>query len=563
MGKEDYENKHSNIIFFKFHLEDTKDSLVERLKEVKAKGFYDILASYQLPGLKEGHFTDAYYKVLPYIADACMELGMSFWLEDYSPFPTGSANGAFKKEENAHLNKLFVDERHMDFRGPLKNVLINIDALQKVTYGNALRKFSKIDIDGRKRISVVAYRIIENDEIASPIVLEDESAVLLDENIENGMLKWNIPDGYWRIFVIFSTYESAGRANYMNLLSKDSVALEIAEVHEPIYRCLKDYIGKSWSGFFYDEPEIGNDGGDGSFDYYMLPGRRTIDPSDINTFPWSSEMSYEMEQRYRGWIRELPFIWYDGKELHKQLRLNYMNAITLLVQNNHNGQVYDFCKKRGIGYICHVLEDEGSHCRLGCGPGHYFRQQYYQDEAGIDVIAGQILPGRDGVCSWYGSINADGRFYHYGLAKLASSEAHINPLKKGKSFCETFAMYGQLGYKERKFLIDHLLVNGINRILFADMPSYQSSEEYPKYLSEYTDKMCEILRNSKPVTKVAILYEAETQWTYGKNTQGFHIAGAELARNQISYDVIPTDVFLYPDKYNCDFSKGLNVNSNC
>ena len=239
-----------------------------------------------------------------------------------------------------------------------------------------------------------------------------------------------------------------------------------------------------------------------------------------------------------------------------------MDAVTALVRDNYNGQVYAFCRERGIHYIGHVLEDEGSHARLGCGPGHYFRQQYYQDEAGTDVIAGQILPGRDGAASWYGIANADGEFYHYGLAKLASSEAHINPLKQGRSMCETFAMYGQQGLTEKKFLVDHLLVNGVNRILFGELSSYDAPTEYAKVLAEYTERMSALLRASRPVIRTALLYHAQAEWMTGQEAQGFQTPAAVLARNQISYDVIPEDVFSEPERYGADFTDGLSVNGN-
>ncbi|GEM_PF-2395142 len=560
-----------SALFFKFVPGDTKEVLKARLEKVKENGIHNVIASYEEEGLKEGKFNERYFQTLPELAEACEEMDMTFWLEDYSPFPTGSANGAYKEEEYAAKNKLFLDERHMDFRGPCKNAVIRIDALQNVVYGNALRRFTKMDPAGRSRIGVVAYRICEHESEAFAPILEEESGVILDPYVKDGYLRWEIPDGYWRIFVLFTTYESSGRPFYMNLLDKESVALEIEKVHKPIYHCLKEYRGKSWNGFFYDEPEIGNAGGDGVFDFFMLPGRRTKEKTDCSVYPWSAEMEQEMGKREEAWIRKLPYLWYEAGQ-HKQkagrlcedekLRFDYMDSVTALIRENYNGQVYRFCSEHGIHYIGHVLEDEGSHTRLGCGTGHYFRQQYYQDEAGIDMIAGQILPGRDGAASWYGVANADGEFYHYGLAKLASSEAHINPLKQNRSVCETFAMYGQQGMAERKFLIDHLLINGINRFLFGELPSYDAPIEYAAEFVNYTDRMCRLLRESKPVTKTAILYHAEAEWMAGKEVQGFQVPASVLAQNQISYDVVPADVFAFPKRYDTQWEDGLVINGN-
>lgn len=554
-------NKYSGT-FFKFLPGDTKESLLERLEKLKAIGIDSIIAGYGTGKMEICLFDEKFYTALDGLVKACAKLGINFWLEDYSPFPTGNANGAYKNPEHSGLNKLFIDERHIDISGPVKNAVIRIDDLQKVVYGKAIHRFSKVDPAARERIGIAAYRMKENPVCAAIPVLEDDTAILLDSFVEGRFLKWSVPGGYWRVFVIFETYESSGRPYYMNLLSKKSIELEIEMVHKPIYEHLKDELGKTWNGFFYDEPEIGNAGDDKVFDFFMLPGRRTKNKTDCNVYPWSREMPEEMGKRDKDWLKKIPCLWYDSLKQHGRLRYDYMDAVSYLVRENYNGQVYSFCRERGIHYIGHVLEDENSHARLGCGPGHYFRQQYYQDEAGIDVIAGQILPGRDKAISWYGVVNSDGEFYHYGIAKLASSEARINPLKKNRSVCETFAMYGQQGLAERKFVVDHLLVNGVNRILFGEISAYEASVEYAKGLVLYTDKICGLLRNTTPVTMTAVLYHAEAEWKEGEKAQFFQKAGAELARNQISYDVIPADVFTFPKMYNTNTDKGLVINDN-
>jgi hypothetical protein len=548
--------------FFGFSSEDSKDSIIERLLKVKEIEIGNVVAGYKTSGRGQVRFDDSYFEALDKLVEACKETGIRFWLEDYAPFPTGSASGAYKEDEHALLNKLYIDERHIDISGPVPEAVVRVDSLQNVVYGKQIHRFAKVDPGCRKRIAIIAYRLKENPPDAAASVLEDKTAVILDEYVKNGFLKWDVPEGKWRIFVVYTTYESSGRPFFMNLLSKDSVALEIEKVHKSIYEHLKEELGKTWIGFFYDEPEIGNAGGESVFDFFMLPGRRTSNKTDCNVYSWSPEMPDEMRKRDPYWVSKLPFLWYDSINDHKAFRCDYMDAVTSLVRENYNGQVYAFCRERGVGYIGHVLEDENCHTRLGCGPGHYFRQQYYQDEAGIDIIAGQIMPGKDGPTSWYGVVNADGEFYHYGLAKLASSEARINPLKNNRSVAECFAMYGQQGLAERKFLLDHLLVNGVNRMLLAELPSYQASAEYSKALVNYTEKMCALLRSSKPIIKTAVLYHAEAEWYEGERAQKFQKPASVLARNQISYEAVPADVFTYPERYNAETDGGLNVNGN-
>ena len=123
-------------------------------------------------------------------------------------------------------------------------------------------------------------------------------------------------------------------------------------------------------------------------------------------------------------------------------------------------------------------------------------------------------------------------------------------------------MYGQQGLAERKFLLDHLLVNGVNRVLLAELPSYQASAEYSNALVNYTEKMCTLLRSSKPIINTAVLYHAEAEWYEGEKVQKFQKPASVLAKNQISYEVVPADIFSYPERYNADFSGVLNVNGN-
>lgn len=548
--------------FFGFSRDESTEELRRRMESARANGFAILIASYKTHGMEQATFDKDYFHALDVLTEACRETGMKFFLEDYAPFPTGSANGAYQEKKNRDRGKFFLDERHMDVEGPETGTVIDVDRLQSAVYGNTAHLFNWVDPLQRRRMAVVAVRMRSNPASAAAPFLEEDSAICLDDKVENGFLKWDVPEGMWRVFTLYTTQESSGRPDYMNLLSRDSVALEIESVHRLLYGHLKNELGKTWIGFFYDEPEIGNDGGANVFDYFMLPGRRSVDLTDTNVYPWSQEMPDEMEKRDRDWMLKLPCLFYDGTTGFRDFRASYMDAVTSLVRENYNGQVMTFCRARGIRYIGHVVEDENCHDRLGCGPGHYFRQQYFQDEAGIDVIAGQILPGMDQAGSWYGAINADSEFYHYGLARLAASEAHINPLKKGRAFAECFAMYGYQSLQERKFLLDHLMVSGISRMLIAALPDFHNCPEEASKLISYADRVCELIRSSRAVIQTAVLYHAEAEWREGDQAQKFQKPARELARHQIGHDVIPADVFTFPERYNTQTEDGLIVNGN-
>lgn len=550
--------EHRIAPFFGLHPGDKKEELIEKLKVLRNRGFYAVTVEYSANQgtLETAKFDDTFFEAVEELCMALGELNMTFWLQDAAPFPSGNANGAYELPENFERGKLYLEEQHVDVTGPREHAVLRVENILHFFYG-ALLKDPKEIVNARTRelYGVVAYQVNENHNLV------DGSAILLDSLIKDGYLTWDVPQGQWRVFVLYTTRENHGRKNYMNLLSKDSVSLQIEQVHTPIYKKLEKYLGKEWKGFFYDEPEIGNTQ-EGSYDnFHILPGRRQKVSNDTISMPWSTEMPDEMKKRDADWLLHVPYLYYDGEGAEGSYRYLYMEAVTSLVKENYNGQVHSWMKERNIPYIGHVLEDENSHARLGCGCGHYYRAVHHQDMAGIDLISAQLMPGDDLLTAWYGSGNGDGEFYHYMLAKLASSEAHINPNKKNRSICEVGAVYGPMNSpKYKKFLADHLLVNGINQFIFGDSESYGLPDDYMRSLCKYIDYMGHIVQESKANMQVAVLYHGEMEWA--GRTQFSQKPAKVLATHQISYDVIPSDVFESPATYLCDFSKGLTINGN-
>lgn len=581
--------------FFSLGAGEEQGALEERLSALKEQGIYSVTVEYQNSGEKQqeggandGGFGAGAFAALDRLACACKKLGMQFWIQDAAPFPTGNAAGALRKPENEHLRKQYLGERHMDVTGPCPEAGIPMGKLFRGVslselFGPEGKNLGQ-NLGARKPLCVAAWRF------GYDSLLEEGSGRLLWTAGEgqDTVLYWDIPEGQWRIFGIYVTTEGGGRPDYVNLLDWESVRLQIDNVHAPIYAHLKENLGKTWAGFFYDELEIGNCPG---YDFFMLPGGRSREGggNQISVLPWSQELqeallgdtgesggyslpgeaSEDRGNRLRGKAgekgrirrEELPLLWYDGTGGHGAVRYRYMDALTRLAGEAYNGQVHSWCRERGIPYTGHVLEDENSHARLGCGPGHYFRIQKHQDMAGVDMIGGQMMPMNDCRTTVYGYLNSDGRFYHYGLAKLASSAAHIDPRKEGRSLCEVFALYGSVcSVRLRKFVIDHLLVNGINHLIYADAGERGTPVRWMKLLDDYANVMCELLNRTKAVIRTAVLYHGEAEWS--GEFQYFHEPAARLARHQISYDVIPADVFADREWHRTQTKEGLCVNGN-
>ena len=242
-------------------------------------------------------------------------------------------------------------------------------------------------------------------------------------------------------------------------------------------------------------------------------------------------------------------------------RMQFADIAARLYGENFCEQIGDWGRQHGVEYIGHVIEDGGMHAHMGIGAGHYFHALWGQDMAGIDVVLQQIRPGLDD-CKFHsvgGNLGYHGELYHYALAKLAASLAHMDSKKKGRALCEVFGAYGWAeGLKLMKWLLDHMLVNGINYFVphafsMKDFPDPDCpphfyargmNPQFPyfKNLMEYCNRVSHLISNGVHIPAVAVVYPAEQEWA-GEYLP-VEAIGKQLLRNQIDYEILPTDVLL-------------------
>jgi len=241
-----------------------------------------------------------------------------------------------------------------------------------------------------------------------------------------------------------------------------------------------------------------------------------------------------------------------------------MSTVTALYDENYTGRIGDWCRRHGVAYIGHVIEENNAHARLGAGMGHFFRALWGQDMSGIDVVLHEIIPGLKGMThAWTArDFEADEEFFYYGLAKLAASLAHIDPKKKGRALCEIFGAYGwQEGLKQMKWLTDFMLVRGINYYVphaftpkaFPDPdcpPHFYARGRNPQFryfglLMDYMNRMCHLFNGGIHQATAAILYHAEAEWS-GKDYMLCQKPMRVLMENQIDADFFPVDVLTGP-----------------
>lgn len=508
-----------------------------------------------------------WWRDMDIILEEARDREMKVWILDDAHFPTGYANGALL-EADPSLCKQYLFFSRSDICGPMPQATLNVDAVARFRQdmpppmsffmGSAKQRV----FDDDSLLAVVAGRVGRKNQM--------DSLLDLTPLVRDGVLYWDVPQGYWKVFVLYLTRNGGGRPDYINVLDRQSCRLQIDAVYEPHFERYGSEFGKTIAGFFSDEPLFGNTVG---FQFDESIGRKVM------PLPWSAALPDLLEEKLgRDWLLSLPLLWEEGTDSHlsARARVAYMDIATQLVEANFSYQIGDWCRAHGVEYIGHVIEDNDQHARLGCTLGHYFRSLDGQDMAGIDDIGGQVIPGAEDVVrpALFGS-PGDGEFYHFVLGKLASSHAHIDPKKKGRAMCEIFGAYGwSLGVRQMKYLADHFLVRGVNRYV----PHAFSPKDYPDpdcpphfyahgrnplfrhfaTLMHYMNRVCHLLEDSVHVAPVALLYHGESEWA------GDYMSDKKPARvlheNQIDFDIIPADVFTEREQYGTRFDGALKIN---
>ena len=494
------------------------------------------------------------------ILDEAEKLDMKVWILDDSHFPTGYANGAMK-DKPAHLQRWSVTCRQYAVKCGETIAIPKAELDTARPYGEAetAKMFMKPDNvpihNDDRRLGVYAVRL----DGVSGFEDKDRRYDLESQVTESG-LSWTAPEGRWKVYVMQLTRNRGVHKDYINMMDRESCRVLIDAVYEPHWAHYKERFGTTIAGFFSDEPELG--------DGVLYDFHNEFGCSESMDYPWSRELEERLKEELgEDFACDLILLWENSAEnsVTARARYTYMDKVSKLVRECFSFQIGDWCREKGVKYIGHLIEDNNHHTRTGTSLGHYFRGLAGQDMAGIDDIGGQVMPGQEDVTYDMGIFRQrDGTFYHYGLGKLASSAAAIEPLKRGNSMCEIFGAYGwKEGVRLEKYLIDHFMVRGINHFVphaftpkeFPDPdcpPHFYAHGHNPQYrhfgaLMAYANRVCELISGGRHVAPIAVLYHGEADWM--GSAMPCDVVGRVLYDNQIDYDFIPPDVFAEKDTY--------------
>lgn len=485
------------------------DILEQEIREMYKAGLRGFIAeSRPFPGYME----EFWWETLEFILSLAEELGMQVMLFDDSHFPSGYADGIIAKNHPEHL-RLLLEPVKEQFSHP--GGVFHYDPEQYLTKGD--REIAKVFLlkmnpDSSFRADSVRTLPCEKSEIDLPA---GEYMLNLWKITRNG--------------------GEAHTVNYINFLSPEAVQCYIDTIYKPHVERLKRFVGKSFIGFFSDEPRLGN-----IDSYDAALGKLEM------SLPYSPLLPLD----------QLPHLIMrsDVPEETRTARYCFMDKVSKLYSESFPRQIGRFCKEHGLIYIGHVIEDNGAHTRLGYGNGHFFRSMKGQSWAGVDTVLGQNRPGHtEGILSSvFGQYNSE--FFHYSLMKLGSSCGALNGTP---SFAEIFGAYGwSEDLAMMKWHTDHAIVRGINRLVpHAFSPKFPDPDCPPHFYArgknaqwkyfprwrEYADLLCKIHSGGTAVSPAAVLYHAETEWQ-DSDCIKCEAVMKRLIRQQIDPVIVPLDM---------------------
>ena len=506
---------------------------------------------------------DGWWRDMNIILDEARKRDMKVWFLDDSHFPTGYCNGKMEEKPTA-----------------CRRWFLTYKVLGEMTEGETQKWVAQeykavppIEPSWIENYFHMSFETFPDDKWIGAVAVKkggsSENDLIPIMEMEQTLL-FTAPEGEWKIYSLMLTRNRGPHRNYMNMLDYEACHTLIEAVYEPYYIRYKEDFGKTISGFFSDEPEIGNG------HLYQMDQKIY----ELEDQPWSRQLEQDLERKWGGhYVKYLPLLWERefGEILTAKTRYGYMDLVTRRVEKDFSRHLGDWCKEHGVLYIGHLIEDNNQHARSGSSLGHYFRGLAGQHMSGIDDIGGQVFPqGEDVEYISHLGTKRDGVFYHFALGRLASSAAAIDVRKEGRSMCEIFGNYGwKEGVRLEAYLADHFMVRGVNHFVphafspkdFPDPdcpPHFYAHGHNPQYrhfgvLMKYMNRVCSLINGGVHMSEAAILYHAEAEWT-GMDCMYIQEPARALTEAQIGFDFVPSDIFT-DSCYQVNLTGGLKVHT--
>jgi len=414
---------------------------------------------YLLPG---------YFEAVKVMVEEAKKRNMRVWFDDDGGYPSGFAGGKFTLER--------PDLRMM----ALTSQRIPVTSGEQYSYKLA-----------SETICVLAV----NRDTSASQVLDGSS----------GAVNWTVPAGNWEIVLPRSVFRSGptrsannsngaktGEHSLMDYLNPEANKLFDQWTFEAYKHAVGDELGKTVLGFRGDEPAFGFN-------------------------PWSPVLLAEFQKRkgydlrpYLATVASIRIGVGTGRGTVAPMKPNfdeghrafadYCDVWSDLFGENFFGNEGKWCAENHVEMQMH-LEHEEILPQLAVADGDFFKCMRSIQVPGIDTIWHQI---------WH-DVVAD-------FPKLASSAAHLNGHPRAMG--EAFAAYNPApDLTEAGWILNHLMVNGINRIEYmgmggrgtGPMRGFYGDRGFPA-VAAYVNRVCYLLGEGRPTAQVGVYIPSSSYW---------------------------------------------------
>ena len=296
--------------------------------------------------------------------------------------------------------------------------------------------------------------------------------------------------------------EGKANAPIPNVLEKEVIPTFLKLTHEAYAKHWGKHFGKTVRFAFTDEP--------------VVPAR------SLSRYPWCTDFLPEFKKRMgydiEPWLGKLVN---PGPELYDALaekRLDYLEVVAQLFEERYLKPIQEWCRRHGIMSGGHFGGEDEWFNAPHLGWGSFLRSLRGLDMPGVDMIWRQLYPGE--------------RLHPF--PKLASSAAH----QIGAQYVlgELFAIYGGgLQPWAMKFLLDYMLLCGVNTFVFSNIPleKKKGGNEggrprfgemdplWPYYgqWHQYVTRMSWLTSQGTAVVPVAVYFDMRSLWLGTRETE--------------------------------------------
>lgn len=340
-------------------------------------------------------------------------------------------------------------------------------------------RFSQEGFDDKNLVAVIAGKVLAEG-------IDSQSLVKLTP--VNGKITWDIPARKWQVMKFtWALAPNSGQSGQTTVdgASKDCVDWFLKTVYQPHFDRFKADMGKTITGFFYDEPETQGD--------------------------WGTELARIFEERGVDEKKAL-VAWKFNLAGDDQVaaKYAYVDALAEAWGRTMYGGMSKLCESYGTTSIGHFMDHDGMYLQMGYGATNIFDMQKHSAMGGMDVVWNQQIPGGRNKTI-------------YQLPKMASSISHAYNKPDQLAMVETFGAYGQkITYPQMKWIADWEQLRGVNYLIphsfnpkapnDNDCPPYfyadNAEPRWPLYRiwADYSNRLSLMLTGGKHVCPIAFLF---------------------------------------------------------